>query len=613
MQLSAQSITINGRVTYSRIPVQFVSVTFIDNEDTTKQFTTMTDDRGNYEIGLITDVNDDESNTPTRFSLGQSYPNPFSSSAAIPYGLTEESNVEVTIYDILGRLVRKYDAGRQIAGLHSVIWDGRNRLGQTVANGIYFYRLIADGEPQVKKMIFNQNGNGSFMIPGSFSVNHSSLKKTNVNTNIFSNTFKVRIQNTSTTNPIIIPETLENVVVQNDTTINISATPLPLVKIDCDSLHQVIRGFGAANILMWRPDMTDYEIETAFGNEDGQLGFTILRIMVEPDSNRWSASVPSAQKALDLGAIIIAAPWYAPSNMVENYDNRSRVRPDMYDEYAGHLNAFVKYMNRNSVPIYGLSIQNEPDITDSWTSWSPDEMLTFMRDYADAIEGTLVMAPESFQFRRNMTDPILNDSAATANTDIICGHIYGGGLAVYPLAEEKGKEVWMTEHLSGEDSQANDWDWAVEVANEMNAVMQANMSAYVWWYLVRYYGPISDGTNNSGRKSEVTKKGYVMSQFSRFIRPGYFRVESNVSPFNSDVEVTAYKDPLSSKIVIVAINNGPTSIDHTFMLENIATTTFATYTTTITKNCRKGDEYVVTNGTFNFTLDPISITTFVSE
>ena len=54
--------------------------------------------------------------------------------------------------------------------------------------------------------------------------------------------------------------------------------------IELDNTHQLIRGFGAANIVAWRPDMTDSEIETAFGTGEGQLGFTILRLMIEPTS-----------------------------------------------------------------------------------------------------------------------------------------------------------------------------------------------------------------------------------------------------------------------------------------------------------------------------------------
>ena len=381
------------------------------------------------------------------------------------------------------------------------------------------------------------------------------------------------------------------------------------VKVDLDSTHQIIRGFGASHILMWRPDMTNYEIETAFGTEDGQLGFSILRLMIEPDSDRWGLNVATAKKAYDMGATIIAAPWYAPSDMVETVNGISRVRHDRYDAYAAHLDSFHSYMASRGVPVYGVSVQNEPDITDSWTSWTADEMLTFMRENAHAIEGTMVMAPESFHFSHSMTDPILNDPQACANLDIVCGHIYGGGLGSCPLAESKGKEVWMTEHLFGENSTPNDWSWAFQLATEMNNIMNAGMSAYVWWYLVRYYGPIADGTYL--RKSEVTKKGYVMSQFARFIRPGYYRLESTFFP-QRNVFSTAYRDSISSKVVIVAINTYSKAKTQVFAFENGQVEKLTPYVTSETKNCRVEDDIIVTDGRFTAVLDGESITTFVS-
>jgi glucuronoarabinoxylan endo-1,4-beta-xylanase len=357
--------------------------------------------------------------------------------------------------------------------------------------------------------------------------------------------------------------------------------------------------------------MTAAEIETAFGTEEGQLGFTILRLMIEANKNRWYLYIPTAKNAYDMGVTIIASPWFAPTEMVETVNGISRVKYDMYDEYAAHLDSFNTYMANNDVPIYGISVQNEPDITDQWTSWTSDEMFTFMKENAHAITGTKVMAPESFQFRRVMSDPILNDSAACANTDIICGHIYGGGLASYPLAEAKGKEVWMTEHLSGENNSGNDWDWSLAVATEMNSVMKAGMSAYVWWYIVRYYGPISDGTNDSGSKGEVTKKGYVMSQFSRFIRPGDYRVNSGVAPIEMNVSITAYKDVLTSKAVIIAVNTSTHSENVVFKMQNSTMSTFTTYTTSASKNVTPGEQIIINNNKFIFNLEASSITTFV--
>lgn len=381
--------------------------------------------------------------------------------------------------------------------------------------------------------------------------------------------------------------------------------------VDINTRHQIIRGFGAANILQWRPDMTDSEIETAFGTGDGQLGFSILRLRIQPQQDQWITNVRSAKKAHDMGATIIASPWNPPDNMLVANSTERRLRPDMYGEYAEHLDAFSYFMESNGVPIYAISVQNEPDIKDQWTTWMPQEMLTFMRDYAPIIQ-TRVMAPESFQFRRDMTDPILNDSLACANLDIVAGHIYGAGLGPYPLAEEKGKEIWMTEHLTGSDDSGDDWTLAYRVAYEMHSVMEAGMSAYVWWYIVRYYGPISDGTNNSGQKGDVTKKGYAMSQFSRFIRPGFYRVACDPHPQRS-VYITAYKDPESSRVVIVAINTSTSTREQTFVIPNGDIQNVTPYVSSETQNCERGAVIPMANDSFSMTLGGTSVTTFVSD
>jgi glucuronoarabinoxylan endo-1,4-beta-xylanase len=294
----------------------------------------------------------------------------------------------------------------------------------------------------------------------------------------------------------------------------------------------------------------------------------------------------------------------------------SRVRYDMYNEYAAHLDSFNTYMAENGVPIYGISVQNEPDITDQWTSWTSGEMFNFVKNNAHAISGTNVMAPESFQFRRNMSDPILNDSIACANTDIICGHIYGGGLASYPLAEQKGKEVWMTEYLINSGNPPSDlsidtgWAGAMQTAKSINDCMNANMSAYVYWYIVRYYGPIADGTY--AQKGEITKKGYVMSQFSRFIRPGYHRVYSSVYPLATNIYVSAYRDSISSKEILVAINTGSASKEVAFAIQNKSSDLFIPYTTTGDTNVSEGEIVRFDGNNFILNLEASSITTFIS-
>lgn len=614
LQANAQTLFVQGRVTASRFGVQNASVTFIDNADTTRKFSTLTDAAGSYQIGLPTSVESQTNNLPEFFQLGQSYPNPFSSSTVIPYQLNRSADVQVTILDILGREVKTLAVGTQIAGSHHFLWDGRNNFGQRVVSGIYLYKLKAGDESQVRKLVFDSGGKGTVSPP---QKRVSSMPKINevAGQYLKSGDYSVRIENTENTFPNIIPRQVDNVTVQNNTTIDFSVNAIATTVVNLDSVHQIIRGFGAANILQWRPDMTDAEIRTAFGAGDGQLGFTILRLRVPPNSNEWGINVATAKKAHDMGVTIIASPWSPPASMKTNNNLvGGELRENAYDDYAAHLDAFADFMSNNGVPIYAVSVQNEPDVNVAYEScdWNASQMLKFMRENASTIK-TRVMAPESFQFRRVLSDPILDDSLATANLDILAGHIYGGGLASYPLAEEKGKEVWMTEHLSGENSQANDWSWCLPVAKEINDVMQAGMSAYVWWYIVRFYGPISDGERNSGAKGSVTKKGYVMSQYSRFIRPGYYRIDSKSWPPTANLSVTAYKDSLSSKFVLVALNTGSSPLEVAFRIENGVLNRFSTYTTSQAKSVVQGNDVDVMDNRFIFNLEASSITTFVSN
>jgi len=610
---SSQTISVRGRVTSDRWPVKQALVTFIDESDTTMKITSLTDDAGYYQIGVPTAIGYTKKIPSADFELAQNYPNPFSSSTTIPYSIKTPSDMSVTIYDILGREVRKYSVGMQTAGIHKIYWDGRNSSGQTVANGVYFYRLQAGGRTRVKKMMFN-SGSKHFIAlqPGEFSLNSMPAERVNKISEFIS--YTIRVENTDNTIPVINSIQLENTEVWNDTTINFNVVHLLTVSVDPDSVHQMIRGFGASNILLWRPDMTDSEIQTTFGTGQGQLGFSILRIMLEADKSRWSRYIPTAKKAYDMGVTIIAAPWYAPAEMVESVNGVSRVRYDRYDEYAAHLDSFSTYMKNNGVPVYGISVQNEPDITDQWTSWTSAEMFTFMKNHAQAITGTMVMAPESFHFDRDYSDPVLIDSMACANTDIICGHIYGSGLGSYPLAEEKGKEIWMTEHLSGENNSANDWIWALAAGKEMNDVMQSGMSAYVWWYIVRYYGPIDDGEwDVRYKKGTVTKKGYVMSQYSRFIRPGDYRIDSAVYPYYAQIYVTAYTDSLSLKTVVVAINQGASSAEVAFYVRNSMVNSVTPFITSATKNVVQERDISLSGGKFIHNLEASSITTFVAH
>jgi len=94
-----------------------------------------------------------ENNISQNYYLSQNYPNPFNSETTIRYGLLKGSVVNIRIYDTIGQLVKSFNQGFQSQGIYQLIWDGKDRLGQQVPSGIYFYNIIADGFWDMKKMI----------------------------------------------------------------------------------------------------------------------------------------------------------------------------------------------------------------------------------------------------------------------------------------------------------------------------------------------------------------------------------------------------------------------------------------------------------------------------
>jgi glucuronoarabinoxylan endo-1,4-beta-xylanase len=605
LHANAQTVQVKGKVSASGASVRDASVTFEEKDSPANSYSALTDSLGRYQLDIVLTSVPPRTNLPAKFALEQNYPNPFSTSTVVPFELKEQSNVQVTIYDILGKVVRRIVAGSQSLGQHSVLWDGRNSLGQRVANGIYFYRLQAGGTSQARKMVLSATGGPSIIaLPQEHSSSLSYPGK-GMNLQAVSESFTVRIENTINTSPFIITQQIDDVVVQSDTTIDFPAVPLSISTAFLDSVQQYIRGFGAANILPWRPDMTADQVQTAFGAGPGQLGFTILRLRIPytDDVSEFSAQVPTALLAQSLGAIVFASPWTPPPAM-KSSDTivGGALNTDSYAAYAAHLKAFADYMASNGAPLYAVSLQNEPDanVTYESCSWNATQFLNFMRDNAPSI-GTRIMMPESQNFVHQLSDSTLNDSTAAAHVSIIAGHIYGGGLVPYPLAVSKGKEVWMTEHLVLDTT----WTGVLGTGREIHDCMNAGMNAYIWWYLVRFYGPV-------GEDGIVTKRGYVMSQYARFIRPGYYRIKCTATP-QRNVYVSSYRDNASSKVVIVALNTGASAVQQGFTVANGSMTSFASYITSQTKNCAQGADIPVANGRVAVTLDPSSITTFVSK
>ena len=95
---------------------------------------------------------------PLHTALHQNYPNLFNPETWIPYQLAGAADVTVEIYSVTGNLIKSINLGRKAAGAYmtkerAICWDGRNDVGEKVANGVYFYTLRAGEFRATRRMI----------------------------------------------------------------------------------------------------------------------------------------------------------------------------------------------------------------------------------------------------------------------------------------------------------------------------------------------------------------------------------------------------------------------------------------------------------------------------
>jgi Secretion system C-terminal sorting domain len=101
---------------------------------------------------LITSLGDKD-NLIEKFSLNQNYPNPFNMETKIQFKVSVINNVEITIYDVLGKKVKTLLNQKVAAGTHFLKWNGRNENNKDVASGLYFVHLKSGSFALTKKML----------------------------------------------------------------------------------------------------------------------------------------------------------------------------------------------------------------------------------------------------------------------------------------------------------------------------------------------------------------------------------------------------------------------------------------------------------------------------
>ncbi len=103
-------------------------------------------------FSVVTSQSDDVSEVPDTYALPQNFPNPFNPETVIHYDLPLRSQVDISVYNMIGQKVATLVHQQMDAGSHSVLWDGKDDNGESLASGVYLYRLKTDGSEEFVKI-----------------------------------------------------------------------------------------------------------------------------------------------------------------------------------------------------------------------------------------------------------------------------------------------------------------------------------------------------------------------------------------------------------------------------------------------------------------------------
>lgn len=366
------------------------------------------------------------------------------------------------------------------------------------------------------------------------------------------------------------------------------------VRVSAQTKYQHITGFGGfvCSPQFTYNHMTTTEIKRVWG-PTSIVGCNIMRLYIPIGKNAWSQSLATAKLAKQMGLVVFASPWGQPAEWKTNGTSNARnsdgtqgyLKKEHWADYAQYLEDYVQYMRANGVELDAISIQNEPDWPADYAGclWSAADIATFVKTYGRTIS-CRVMAPETLAVSDSYANA-LNKADVLDCFDIYGGHQYGGIQSAYKQLGTKGKELWMTEYLINWNETENNtrsFDFSKDFFNffrAINTCMLGNFNAWIHYAAKRYYGMMGDGQRGAGSSGTITKRGYVMAHFARFVT-GMDRIEAT---FGGGLEGSAYLSASADTVAVVLANATDTDVETTVDLP-FYTNGVTLYTTTKAKN-----------------------------
>lgn len=380
--------------------------------------------------------------------------------------------------------------------------------------------------------------------------------------------------------------------------------------IDASTTYQTMEGFGAS-AAWWAQDVGGWEgtreeiADLLFDPQKG-IGLTIIRynigagageniqdawrrtetFEVAPGEYDWSRDANALWmiKAAQARGVeqIVAFANSPPARMTVSglttgeQDGKSNLRPEMVDDFAQYLVDVVRYLREDEgLPVDWISPINEPQWDWNYENgqegchYSPEEIVDVTRALLAAIErerlNVRVSTPESGEWKNSQVylDALMREPEIAAGLEHFAVHSYWSErndkerFAQYADKYHPGLKLWMSEWTEMKRDRDVTMDSALVLANTVQEDLTVGgATSWQYWIAVSKYF-FRDGliyVSTRTQELEVTRRLWALGNFSRFVRPGYVRIEAGI-PADAALRPVAFRAPDGEELVVVVVNN----------------------------------------------------------
>jgi len=396
------------------------------------------------------------------------------------------------------------------------------------------------------------------------------------------------------------------------------------ITVDPGKTYQVVDGFGEADV--WQ-NSSSAAMQTLLFDPVNGIGLTLLRIGIESVSGKsvlmGSAGVADGKACMMYAGSackVWAAPWSPPAAMKNNNNvnggaSNDTLKTEDYDAWATLLATFPAYYKQQSgIDLYAISAQNEPDFNPTYEAcvYDKNQMVTFIKALGPKLAAlsppVKVLAAEPDNWGNlwggdSYGPAIIADATANMYVGPIATHDYGNtsaGTYARPAPPANNTHhIWETECTPGDTG-------PITIATMIYAAFTTGgVSAWHYWWTQALV------PNASSPPPQV----YALGNFSKFVRPGYYRADVSGAPKASGSVplVVAFTNHADGTVVVVVVNGGAAQQASFFVAGTAWPASVTPYVTTTSSKLAAGSPISVTAGRFSASLAAQSVTTFVGK